>query len=196
MISNLLANAGDVRDIGSGLDSWIGKIPWRRAWQPTPVFLPGEFQRQRSLAGNSPQGHKELDTIEATEHSCTSLLNQLPTPDFFTSHISLKSITFLPTTIKSFSLEDCMASHLISHYSHTELFSIYLPMIFSKSNLIPLFSYYFLILNLHTVLQMLSDKFKVHSMAKRQEMSPYTHCPSLIPWHSPLDSQFPHPGVL
>jgi len=46
--------------------SWVGKIPWRRAWQPTPVFLPGESHEQRSLAGYSPQGHKESDTTEAT----------------------------------------------------------------------------------------------------------------------------------
>ena len=46
------------------LDSWIGKIPWRRVWQPTPVFLPGEFHEQRCLASYSPWGHKELDTIE------------------------------------------------------------------------------------------------------------------------------------
>ena len=30
---------------------WVGKIPWRRTWQPTPVFLPGESHEQRSLAG-------------------------------------------------------------------------------------------------------------------------------------------------
>ena len=35
---------------------WVWKVPWRRAWQPTPVFLPGEFQKQRSLAGSSPWG--------------------------------------------------------------------------------------------------------------------------------------------
>ena len=43
-----------------------GKIPWRRAWQPTPVFLPGEPEGQRSLAGYSPWGRKESDTTEAT----------------------------------------------------------------------------------------------------------------------------------
>ena len=37
-----------------GFDFWIGKIPWRRAWQPTPVFSPGEFRGQRSLASYSP----------------------------------------------------------------------------------------------------------------------------------------------
>ena len=43
---------------------WVGKIPWRRKWQPTPVFLPGEFHGQRSLVGYSPWGHKELDTTQ------------------------------------------------------------------------------------------------------------------------------------
>ena len=46
------------------LDPWVGKIPWRRKWFPTLVFLPGEFHGQRSLAVYSSLGHKELDTIE------------------------------------------------------------------------------------------------------------------------------------
>ena len=37
-----------------GFDPWVGKIPWRRAWQPSPVFLPGESRGQRSLAGYNP----------------------------------------------------------------------------------------------------------------------------------------------
>ena len=45
-------------------DSWIGKGPWRREWLPTPVFFPGEFHGQRSLAGYKPWGSKELDTTE------------------------------------------------------------------------------------------------------------------------------------
>ena len=49
-----------------GLDPWVGKIPWRRAWQPTPVFLPGKSHGQRSLVGCSPQGCKEADTTEVT----------------------------------------------------------------------------------------------------------------------------------
>ena len=39
-------------------------MPWRRAWQPTPVFWPGEFHGQTSLAGYSPRGYKELDMTE------------------------------------------------------------------------------------------------------------------------------------
>ena len=47
---------------------WVEKIPWRRKWQPTPVFLPGESHAQRSLLGYSPWDHKESDTNEATWH--------------------------------------------------------------------------------------------------------------------------------
>ena len=47
-----------------GFDPWIGKIPWKRKWQLTPVFLPGESHGQRSLAGYSPRAHKESTTIE------------------------------------------------------------------------------------------------------------------------------------
>ena len=49
-------------DLGS--IPWIGKILWRREWLPTPVFLPGEFHGQRSLAGYSPWDCKEVDTTE------------------------------------------------------------------------------------------------------------------------------------
>ena len=42
---------------------WVRKSPFRREWQPTPVFLPGEFHGQRSLVGCSPWGHKESDTL-------------------------------------------------------------------------------------------------------------------------------------
>ena len=53
-----------------GFNPWVGKIPWRRAWQPTPVFLPGESHGQRSLAGCSPWGRKESDRTEqlSTQH--------------------------------------------------------------------------------------------------------------------------------
>jgi len=47
-------------------DPWVRKILWRRAWQPTPVFSPGESHGQKSLAGYSPWGCTELDTTKAT----------------------------------------------------------------------------------------------------------------------------------
>ena len=54
-------NAGDPGSI-----PWVRKIPWQRAWQPTPVFLPGESKGQRSLVGCRLLGHTESDTTEAT----------------------------------------------------------------------------------------------------------------------------------
>ena len=58
------------RDRRCGFDPWVGKIPWRRAWQPTPVFLSGESHGQRSLVGYSPWSHKP-DTTKAMEHTHT-----------------------------------------------------------------------------------------------------------------------------
>ena len=52
-----------------GFDPWIRKIPWRRAWQPTPVFLPGESHGQRSLVCCSPWG----DRVRTQEASCLEL---------------------------------------------------------------------------------------------------------------------------
>ena len=48
---------------------WVGKIPCRREWLPTPVFLPEEFHGQRNLAGYLPWGHKESDTTEQLTHT-------------------------------------------------------------------------------------------------------------------------------
>ena len=61
-IKNLPANAGDAGDAGS----WVRKIPWRRKWQPIPVFLPEKSYGQRHLVGYSPKSLKESDV---TEHS-------------------------------------------------------------------------------------------------------------------------------
>ena len=54
----------------SGFELWIRKIPWRRAWQPTPIFLPGKSHGERGLAGYGPWVCKELDMTEATERPC------------------------------------------------------------------------------------------------------------------------------
>jgi len=53
-----------------GLDLWVGKIPWSRKWQLTPVFLPGKPHRPRSLAGYSSGGCKKSDATEqlSTQH--------------------------------------------------------------------------------------------------------------------------------
>ena len=54
----------DGKEPACNADSWVEKIPWRRAWLPTAVFLPGEFHGKRSLAGYSPWVCKESDMTE------------------------------------------------------------------------------------------------------------------------------------
>ena len=49
VVENLPTNAGDIKSCR--FDPWVGKIPWRREWQPTAVFLPEKSYGQRSLAG-------------------------------------------------------------------------------------------------------------------------------------------------
>ena len=63
VVKNLPANMADMRH---GFNLWVRKIPWRRKWQPTPVFLPGKSNGQRSLAGYSPWGCKESDMTKMT----------------------------------------------------------------------------------------------------------------------------------
>ena len=63
MVENLPADAGDHKR--PGFDSWVGKIPWSRKCQLTPVFLLGESHRQRSLAGYGLWCCKELDMTDA-----------------------------------------------------------------------------------------------------------------------------------
>ena len=69
MVKNPAANAGDIRDVHS--IPGLGRSPWRRAWQPTPVFLPGESPGQRNLLGYNLQDRKELDMTEVSEHTQT-----------------------------------------------------------------------------------------------------------------------------
>ena len=51
-------------DLRPGFDPWVGKIPWKKKWQLTPVLLLGKFHGRRSLVGYSPRGHKESDMTE------------------------------------------------------------------------------------------------------------------------------------
>ena len=53
-------------------DPWVRKIPWRREWQPIPVFLPRKSHGQRSLVGYSPWGPKKSDTTKQLTHTQTS----------------------------------------------------------------------------------------------------------------------------
>ena len=61
--SEVKASACNAGDLGS-IPGLGRSIPWRRKWQPTPVFLPGESHGQRSLVSYSPRGREESDTTE------------------------------------------------------------------------------------------------------------------------------------
>ena len=63
VVKNPLANAGDLRDVGS---IPVRKVPWKSIWQATSVFLPGESHGQRSLTGYSLWSLKESNTTEVT----------------------------------------------------------------------------------------------------------------------------------
>ena len=67
-------------------DSWVGKIPWRRAWQPSPVLLPGESHGQRSLAGYNLWGRKSQtrlsDSTTTTPVDLRQSINKEESPDF------------------------------------------------------------------------------------------------------------------
>ena len=64
MVKNLPANAGEAGD--TELIPWVGKILWSRKWQSIPIFVPGKFHGQRSLAGYSPWGCIETDITNHT----------------------------------------------------------------------------------------------------------------------------------
>ena len=74
LLASLVAQM--VKNLPAMQETWVWSLgqedPWRRAWQPTPVLLPGESHGQRSLVGYSPCGHKEL---EATEQLTLSLFH-------------------------------------------------------------------------------------------------------------------------
>ena len=82
VVKNSPANAGDIRD-ACRLHPWVGKFPWRKAWQLTPVFLPEESHGQRSLVGYSPWSHKESDTTEQLSTHLNPNLLFIPPPRIF-----------------------------------------------------------------------------------------------------------------
>ena len=81
-------------------DPWIGKISWRRRWQPTPVLLPGKFHEWRSLVGYSPWGRKESDTTMQLHFTFTlgfPTYSKSPTNELSGCRLS-KMWTHIPST--------------------------------------------------------------------------------------------------
>ena len=88
-----------------GFAPWVGKIPWRREWQPTPVFLPREFHGQRRLAGYSPWGPKESDTTERLHFHFLRLVQWFMTLMLFLKELHVTRIELeFPLTKKHFIL--------------------------------------------------------------------------------------------
>ena len=75
----------------------VGKIPWRREWLPTPVFLPEEFHEPRSLAGCSPWGCKELDTTEWLTFSLSEHTTDWPNPPLLFWNVLTIALAYVPT---------------------------------------------------------------------------------------------------
>ena len=73
VVKNPPANAGDTCK-RYGFNPWVGKVPWRRKWHPTPVLLPGESHEPKSLVGYSSWARRESDMNEETWHTGTVAL--------------------------------------------------------------------------------------------------------------------------
>ena len=123
---NTLANAWRYRRCVS--NPWVGKVLWRREWQPTPVFLPEEFHGQRSLAGPSPWGHKQSDTTERLTYTFTlyhvaerkhQTPNTLILPPTHLKHASFSNFTII-TKPQLFQLQNHLSSELIKASIHVD----------------------------------------------------------------------------
>ena len=100
MVRNLPANTGDIRD---RFDPWVGKIPWRRALQPTPVFLSGE-------SPGTEEPDEELDTTEVTQHAHASGIMGFPGGSVV-KNLPAKQATRVQSLDQEDPLEKEMATH-------------------------------------------------------------------------------------
>ena len=90
-----------VKNLPDNFDSWVRKIPWRRKWQPTPIFLPGKSHGQRNLGGYSPWSHKSWTQLSnlttTTVYMSMPLSKFVPTsPPVSTSLLSMSVSLLLP----------------------------------------------------------------------------------------------------
>ena len=92
-----------------GFHLWVGKIPWSREWQPTPVSLPGKFHGQKSLAGYSPWGCKESNTTE-----CVHTHTELPVKWTKSTNLEKTSVR-MGTWFFNIFLEILLIPHTLQH---------------------------------------------------------------------------------
>ena len=93
----------------------IGKISWRRKWQPTPVFLPRKSQRQRSLAGYNAQDHKELDMLKQLNNNIKEYAKIL---NYYALHPKLTQYCISASIKKSTSIYIGIHHTLVEHLTH------------------------------------------------------------------------------
>ena len=117
VLKNPPANAGDTRDCW--FDLWVRRIPWRRAWQPTTVFLPRESHGQKSLAGYSPwvtKSQTQLMRLSKRTRTFTRSIITVPRP-WTPSHqmrkserlqLNLKHIMTLPAGGQGYGRQTCV----------------------------------------------------------------------------------------
>ena len=90
---------------GDGFSPWMGKIPWRREWLPTPVFLSRRFQGLKNLVGYSSWGHKRVGQDWRTEHAQTGNLGgSSVTPGFCALVHTSPPISLCPWALPCLSL--------------------------------------------------------------------------------------------
>ena len=144
-----------------GFNPWVGKIPWRRKWKPTPVFLPGEFLEQRNLVGYSPWGHKESDRTEWLILLLSlSKSNQIWHSLEITSHVCFIEFSYFQRYKYHWSLSrriDPYISSDLSPLSTTEMFSWLTFQIYIFNHRKP---HFYIFSNLQTYLRLCSAKFK------------------------------------
>ena len=90
---------------------WVGKTPWRRKWQPTPVFLPGKSHGQRSLVGYSVWGRKESDT---NEHAWMQIMGlwEVFSLFFFSQHLLLTFLMSHDSVVALFQTQSSFTSYM------------------------------------------------------------------------------------
>ena len=130
-----------------GFNLWVGKIPWRRKWQPTSVFLPGKSHGHRSLAGNSLRDRKELDTIWQLKSNNKQYVRQFllcfSSPSFSQSlsgfHLTHKWIKFSCLLTGILKPTSPILAHFVSLHCHKLCIQVTLSLChFSTDSLLPM----------------------------------------------------------
>ena len=126
------ANAGDIKRYR--FDPWVGKIPWRRKWQPTPVLFPGKSHGPRSLAGYSPWGLKRAGqninhlSVSCKHDPCSFLKNASPpslSGDSYMACCTIFCVLVKYTQIFLLFSSDTVSRHLHFWSLSSELVNVY-----------------------------------------------------------------------